>query len=443
MKPEITFAITGDSIINRRISVHTEERFLSLVKILREADVSYTHLETLIHDFDGPEIYPAAEAGWTWMRSPRFVSDELKWAGFDLVSLASNHAVDYSYGGLYSTWKALDDAGLVHAGTGKNLGEAREPAYLDTPKGRIALISMCSTFTGWAKAGEARRDVKGRPGLNPLRFYHTVDPNKLEIVKQFFFSLGWEILQSGKLWLFNPPGLQMAIWKFVEADENGLTTVVEEDDADGNLRSIRDAARQSDYVIAHLHSHEFQPEKGQSVPPDFVQPFARACINAGANIFVCQGSHTPLRGIEIYKGRPIFYDPGDFMGMSDTVKKLPADFYFRPGYGPEARSWQATPADAFDAKSSLPKKLNPPGGNYSGRVVGSVVAICSLSEDGMLTKLKLHPVNLTGGKPRSKKGLPMLANSEMAGKIITHLGELSAPFGTKITYRNGCGLVDL
>ena len=81
MKKDITMAVTGDCIINRRISVHTEERFLSMINVIRDADVAYTHLETLIHDYEGPEIYPAAEAGFTWMRSPRFVVDELKWAG--------------------------------------------------------------------------------------------------------------------------------------------------------------------------------------------------------------------------------------------------------------------------------------------------------------------------------------------------------------------------
>ena len=116
MTEQFTVAITGDAIINRRISVSRDEGFLSLVRVIREADIGYTHLETLVHDYDGPEIYPAAEAGWTWMRSPHFVPEELKWAGFDIVSHASNHSLDYSYGGLYSTWKALDEAGLPYAG---------------------------------------------------------------------------------------------------------------------------------------------------------------------------------------------------------------------------------------------------------------------------------------------------------------------------------------
>ena len=70
MKSDFSVAVTGDSIVNRRLSVYSDERFLSMIKILRDADVSYTHLETLIHDYDGPEVYPAADAGWTWMRWP-------------------------------------------------------------------------------------------------------------------------------------------------------------------------------------------------------------------------------------------------------------------------------------------------------------------------------------------------------------------------------------
>lgn len=117
----ITIAVSGDAILNRRVSVLKDERFLSLVKLIRSVDVAYTHLEYVIHDYEGPEVYPAAEAGYSWARSPRFVLDELKWIGFDIVSQASNHGLDYMYGGLFSTIKALDEAGIPHAGTGINL----------------------------------------------------------------------------------------------------------------------------------------------------------------------------------------------------------------------------------------------------------------------------------------------------------------------------------
>ncbi|MFC1982238.1 CapA family protein [Chloroflexota bacterium] len=443
MHNDFTLAVTGDAIINRRISVHTEERFLSLIRIIRDVDVGYTHLEGLIHDYEGPELYPAALSGWTAMRAPHFVADELKWAGFDIVSHASNHTLDYSYGGMFSTWKALDKADLPYAGTGRNLGEARAPAYLDTTKGRVALISMCSTFHGWARAGETRRDVKGRPGLNPLRFYYTADADTLETMKQMSIKLGWQVTQIGTEWFFNLPGLRMAAYRFVVGNQPGITTVVDEADAEGNLISIREARRQADWVLVHIHHHEFEPGKDNSVPPNFVATFARSCLDAGADVVIGQGSHAQPRGIELYRNKPIFYDPGDFLAMSDTVTRLPADFYLMPGYySAEVRSWEATPADGFDARHTLPQSLNPPSDPRAGRLVGSVIAVCSFGEDKLLNGLKLYPFTLVR-TPRSRCGIPMRADDVTAKKLIEYLTELSAPFDTKIELEDGVGLVKL
>ncbi|MBI4333867.1 MAG: CapA family protein [Chloroflexi bacterium] len=441
-KSEMTLALAGESIINRRLSVHTEERFLSLINLLREADVAYTHLETLIHDYDGPEVYPAALSGYTWMRSPRFVADELRWAGFHLVSLAHNHVMDYSCGGLFSTQEVLNRAGVVHAGTGRNLGEAREPAYLDTAKGRVALVSMCSSNTYSARAGEARRDVKGRPGLNPLRFHYVADPDTIETLKQLAFKVGWHIAKTAKEWLFYPPGSAHLIFKFVEGEKPGVSTVADEDDAEANLRSVRDAARQADCVLVHLHSHDWDPDKGPDFPATYMPPFARACLDAGGHVFLSDGREPP-KGIEIYKGKPIFYGRGEFAGMARTVTKLPADFYWRPGYQPEVRRWEATMGDAMDARDALPPPLNPPD-HHPSHLAGpmGMVALCSLGDDSRLTRLELYPVTLVR-KPRSRNGLPMLADGETGERIIAHLGELSAPFGTKIEYRDGKGFVDL
>jgi len=447
MNKAFTIAVTGDSIINRRLSVYTEDRFLSMVNMLREADVAFTHLESLIHDYIGDEVYPAAEAGWTWMRSPRFVPQELKWAGFDIVSHASNHALDYSYGGLYSTWKALDEASLPYAGTGRNLGDARDAAYLETGKGRVALISMTSSFTGWARAGETRRDVKGRPGINPLRFHYAADAESLEIIRQLAFKLGWWICKKDNTVLLNPAGIHNTISKFVEGDEPGFVPVANEDDVEGNLRSIHNARRQADYVLVHLHTHEWDPAQGLHAPARFVPPFARRCIDAGADVFIGEGSHAPLRGVEVYKNKPIFYDPGDFILMSNTVTRQPADFYWREGYSPEARRWEATPADGFDARAPLlhgESQLNPAGGYFSEPVSGAVIGLCSFNTQKDLIECKLYPVDVNMARePRAQAGLPMLAEAALGRKLIEYMAEISAPYGTTIEYKDGAGLIVL
>lgn len=449
MPEEINIAITGDSIINRRVSVCQDERFLSLIKVIHGADIGYTHLETLIHDYEGPELYPGAEAGWTWMRSPEFIVDELKWTGFHMVSHASNHALDYSYGGLKSTWRALKAGGLVCAGTGNNLAEARAPAYLETAKGRVALISMCSSFTGAAKAGEQRADLQGRPGLNPLRYYWKADGPTLEMIKQIAFKIGWVIEQHEKTWLFNAPGTHMATYRFDEGSQPGITTAADENDVDGNLRSIKEAKRQADWVMVHIHNHEWDTSKDLSMPPRFVVTFAKQCIDAGADVFIGQGSHSMLRGLEIYKNKPIFYDTGDFFLMSNTVPRLPTDFFMRPGYGPEMKDLRLTASDGLDARVKLPTPLNPKlGGPAAERMLtgmhqtgpGCVVAMCTLGADKKLTGLKLYPFTLQR-EPRSQAGIPLAADAETGRKIIEYTAAVSLDFGTEIEFEGGVGMV--
>ena len=128
------------------------------------------------------------------------------------------------------------------------------------------------------------------------------------------------------------------------------------------------------------------------------------------------------------------------MGMSDTVTKLPSDSYFRLGYSPEVKKWEATTADNFDCRAALPKPQSPSGGYFSARVPGGVVGVCSFNNQGEMTGIRLYPFTLIF-KPRSRVGIPLMADLEMGKKIIDFLGELSSPFGTKIRYQEGIGLV--
>jgi len=89
--------------------------------------------------------------------------------GFNLFNRANNHTTDYGVEGLRLTNRLLDELGLVHAGTGNNLGWASRPGYLETPKGRVALIGMASTHTPMSRAGAVGPTVQVQPGLNALR----------------------------------------------------------------------------------------------------------------------------------------------------------------------------------------------------------------------------------------------------------------------------------
>jgi poly-gamma-glutamate synthesis protein (capsule biosynthesis protein) len=163
-------ALTGDSLITMKLSVHTDPPFLKMIDLIRGADVAFTNLEMLFHDY---EPYASTESGGTYLRADPAIIKEIVWAGFDMVARANNHAGDYGVEGARLTTKYVAAAGLAQAGWGESLREAREARYLDTDKGRVALISTASTFPDQSRAGVSWGDTRARPGLNPLRFTTT------------------------------------------------------------------------------------------------------------------------------------------------------------------------------------------------------------------------------------------------------------------------------
>ncbi len=100
----LTMVLTGDSIITRRLSVYSEPEFLRLMEIIRAADVAFTNLEILFHDY---EPYPMHESGGTYLRAQPSLIKELVWAGFDMVSRANNHAGDFGVLGMELTTNML------------------------------------------------------------------------------------------------------------------------------------------------------------------------------------------------------------------------------------------------------------------------------------------------------------------------------------------------
>jgi poly-gamma-glutamate synthesis protein (capsule biosynthesis protein) len=116
------------------------------------------------------------------MAAPPDSVDELKWLGIDIVSTANNHCSDFGEGGVMTSLEYLDQFGMAHAGTGANLTEARAPGYLDTRKGRVALIAAAdwgprgSGGQPWphpmgVMAGEQAPYSLGRPGCNLIRHH--------------------------------------------------------------------------------------------------------------------------------------------------------------------------------------------------------------------------------------------------------------------------------
>ena len=437
-------ALSGDSIINRRIRMCEDPGFKSIIEVLQDADISYTHLETLITDYDDPDVYPAAVPGEMALRSPTYVAEELDWAGIDIVSHASNHALDLGYGALRKTWEAMERVDIPLAGTGETLADARAPAFLDTAHGRVALISMTPSHTSWSPAGERRPDMGGRPGLNPLRFYHQVNEETLETIRSLASQMGqWIIELDDDLWGIHPPGLHNSLTKYELADVDEPRMILDERDREGNLSSIDEAARQADLVMVQIHTHEWDPQHALDDAPAFIEEFSRECIDEGADIVINQGSHAPLRGIEIYDDMPIFYDPGDIMMMLSSIVRQPAEYFDRFEADLDMPTWQASVADVYEARpAAYHNAENPAGGYRSGAVNGLVVPVCEFASDFSLESIELHPATFLE-EPIAYQGLPTQAEGSEAAEVLEHVQAKSADYGTSVDIDGATGIVEI
>jgi len=430
---EFSLVATGDSLITMRQSVYSEPEFIRLVSLIRDADLAFTNLEMNLHDY-GDDCYPAAESGGTYTRAPPNTIDELTWMGFDVFATANNHSLDYMYGGLLSTISYLEAAGVPHAGTGRDLAEARAPAYLETEKGRVALISTCSSFKAFGRAGDARRDMGGRPGLNPLRYEtrFVAKQETLEKLKEVERELNLPQVHQ------EVDSYHFLTNKFVLGEEVGLHTALNKGDMEGNLASVRDAARQADLVLISLHAHEGRSGDDER-PAEFVEEFARICIDAGAHCFLGHGHHA-VRGIEIRDGRPIFYGLGNFIFQNETVQNMPADFYEYYKLDP----YSGVVSDAFDARQRAPPRPGYPEQKWFTEDEKYWMSVLPWMEfeGGRLKEMRLYPVDLGQHRPRSQRGRPMMAGAEIGERILGKIVELSKPYGTEITIRDGVGFLE-
>ncbi len=412
---QFTIALGGDAIITRRLSPYKEPQFLDMIELVRSADAAFVNLEMLLHDY---EPFPAASSGGTYMRGEPSLAGELAWAGFDLVSMANNHTGDYGADGHRITRRHAEAAGLVSAGTGENLAEAREARFLETQDGRVALISVASSFTDHSVAGPARGAVRGRPGLNPLRInsWRTMEPDKLERLRAMMEEVGLNTGREGE------PGLTIFGNRILPGEETGRDSEPDPNDVEEIAAVVRNAARLADYVVVTIHAHNQGP---------YLQKFARAVVDAGADVFVGHGPHF-LTGIEVYKGKPIMYSLGDFIFQNETLLRLPYDNYSGQGL-------QDQPMAGVADFNSTRYQEETTGFPVRPEIWESVVAMPTF-EGEQLVSLELHPISLGFGQPATVRGRPMFADRELGRKIIQDLIDASEPHGTTIEWHEEEGI---
>jgi poly-gamma-glutamate capsule biosynthesis protein CapA/YwtB (metallophosphatase superfamily) len=432
-----TMALTGDSLITMKLSVHTDPPFLKMIELIRGADVAFTNLEMLLHDY---EPYPSTESGGTYMRADPSMAKELVWAGFDMVARANNHTGDFGVEGARLTTRHVAAAGLAQAGFGESLREAREATFVDTDKGRVALISTASSFPDQSRAGVTWGDTRPRPGLNPLRFTTTqvATREQFDAMRSALTAAG--VSTGGRRGGGEgaaPPAVpqnpdEMTIFgrRFVVGDKPGTHTAPVKEDVEGMAAVVRNASKVADYTIVNSHTHEGGAER--YYPPEFFVAFAHAMIDAGADVVSASGPHV-LRGIELYKGKPILYGLGNFIFENETLQRQPPENYAPLGMTLESGAGVGD----FNERRSNNDTIGFPA---DARIWESVIAIPRFS-GRQLAELKLYPITLGYKKPRPQRGWPMLAAPELGKKIIDDLVKFSAPYGTAIEFKDGVGIV--
>jgi poly-gamma-glutamate synthesis protein (capsule biosynthesis protein) len=435
-----SMALTGDSIITRRLSPYNEPEYVKMLGLIRGADAAFTNLEMLFHDY---ETYAMNASGGTYMRADPALAKELAWAGFDLVSRANNHTGDFAVDAMRLTTRYVREAGLVQAGVGESLNEAREPGFLEAARGRVALIACASTFPDHSRAGRSRGDMPARPGLNPLRFTTTyvTTAEGLARLREGMTAAGIGGRggggrgRGGAAGAATPPqSLSIFGERVVVGDTPGVRTTPNKQDLDEIGAAVKSASKFADYTIVTIHAHEGGGAGGgRTAPAEFLVTFARAMIDAGADVFVGHGPHV-LRGIEIYKGKPIFYSLGDFIFQNDTLQRFPSENYESANLGPGA-----LPGDFNDSRYGADDSRGFP----ADRLIWESVVAMPRFKGKQLVDIALHPISLGFQKPRTERGRPVLANAELGKKILDDLVRLSEPYGTKIQIKGGVGYVDV
>ena len=433
--PKMKFTAVGDMLIQRVISTEYEG-FKPVSDYIKKGDARFFNFESIIYK-DG--IWGNQFNGGSFHNSdPKTLKIAAEY-GFNMMSFANNHTFDWGYGGLLSTLEALKDTDFVHAGVGMNLDEAASPAYLETPTGRVALISMASSIAGpSAMAGRQSRRVVGRPGVNALRTkaYMEVTKEQFDVLNDIAensgVNAGYAIARAeGYVPLNeNKDTVELSYMiKFRLGDKTKYHVELVESDMARLERAIYEAKSQADYILVSIHGHEVSGTSKET-PADFLVEFAHRAIDMGAHAVLGHGPHL-LRPLEIYKNRPIFYSLGDFMLHNESVTFAPEDMYEKYGLTSDDPL-----CDIYRKRSR-----NYTVGLLTDRRMMEAVIPYFEMEDGELTHLELFPIELGFGEPRYRLGNPRFCADR---GIIERLAEMSAAYGTEITVNeDGIGIVKL
>jgi hypothetical protein len=374
---DVIVTAVGDMIFNKQISQLSDPDHKNIFRLLQEADIAYGNLEFSINE------HPEAQRPFYNFGVPREFAWEVAAIGINLVSMANNHALDYGPEGLKDCLRALDLTNITHAGAGLTLAAAHAPGTMrvQSQKKKFSLLSYMRYWT--AK-------------------YRSIDP------------------AAPSLATINPAVVLVA--------KDGKTEVVEgeiEDDVKAMEDDVVLAKRHADVVMVALHNHDVSHHRAygiQDKTPPNDEIMYRAAIDAGADMVLGSGPHV-LRGIEIYKNKPIFYSLSNFIYQYRTPDKIPIDLIH------QRDTEVARPANVSVWDRRDPRQI------FQGVIVRMTV------NQGKLRKIQLIPFAIDDEGPLY--GVPRLVDDTRAAEILGTIQKLSEPYKTRVVIKGWYAEVEL
>ncbi len=421
-----TFAAAGDLISPKPFELTTDAPITRVADLFRHADLGFANQEGAIFNVAGFKGSNAAENGGGTPVSLPQVARDLRSMGISMVSKANNHATDWGSEGLLATLSTLAAAGIVQAGSGISLTEARAPGFLQTPRGMAALVSVASTFPPMSVAGIpltiTGTKMLPRPGISALhvRLVRRISSEDFTALRRVVGNAAYRV-----------PGrddeVRIGDVLFQNSATPGLTWDMESAEETAILASVREARAKASFVLFTIHAHHtagdeddgpapYQPEvlhfaneaaaANDTRPADYEPVLFHAAIDAGADAVVRTGPHI-LNGIEIYKGKPIFYSLGSLF----------FPFGQRRIFTTAAGETLKIPDEAFETVI--------PDTTY---------------KDGKVREIRLYPVAIDA-TPGAASGSPFPAPPDQARRILERIRALSIPFGTDVRIEQGVGVI--
>lgn len=245
--PLVRLVAVGDIMLDRSLGDALQlgnlaYPFAAVSEKLQEADITLGNVESALSDMGEPQAkrYP--------FQAPPEAAESLAMAGFDVVSLANNHAMDFGPASLLQAITLLQEQGVAAIGAGANRQEAHEPAIFEINGLKLAFLAYVHV------------PVEASTGFDTASWTATSDD----------------------------PGLA---WANPEEIKDDVT-------------AIHDRV---DLVIVVLHSG-FEYVAAPSEPQNAA---ARAAVDAGADLVIGHHAHI-LQGIEYYGDGVIVYGTGNF-----------------------------------------------------------------------------------------------------------------------------------